>query len=230
MILESKLLSEAESSGVKRAIGDGSQGVAMTVIRLFVGENGRLEWICQGTGVLCLVKDYERRNFFMQFYKMDSGPELTWEMELYLELRLKFRGDRFYEFEGETSSVAFQFADLSESECFVSSVDGILTKKRERIKRRDIKKHGRAPPSASEVNNNRGGMDSEKRSSNGQEEEKDSGLFSTLFSRKGPRASKNKNNKKKSVAPRYPSPRTLSTLRSIKTGKLWRTLMDWMIT
>ncbi|CAB4058501.1 unnamed protein product [Lepeophtheirus salmonis] len=175
-------------------IPENCQGIAMTVVRLFFANPTKSDWDLQGTGAICLMKDYSRRSHYMQFLKADP-KEVHWEQELYLELRLKFRSDRFYEFEGDSGSIGIQFADLSESEIFVSAVESVLTKKLERIKRRDNKRkiHDTAP----ELNNNtskRGTKEVAASASSSNERDNESNFFSNIniFNRNRSRRSKKK--------------------------------------
>ncbi|XP_040579163.1 uncharacterized protein [Lepeophtheirus salmonis] len=194
MILQTRLLTDAEVKDLGSLIPENCQGIAMTVVRLFFANPTKSDWDLQGTGAICLMKDYSRRSHYMQFLKADP-KEVHWEQELYLELRLKFRSDRFYEFEGDSGSIGIQFADLSESEIFVSAVESVLTKKLERIKRRDNKRkiHDTAP----ELNNNtskRGTKDVAASASSSNERDNESNFFSNIniFNRNRSRRSKKK--------------------------------------
>lgn len=43
------------------------QSLASGVCQLLVADSAR-QWTLSGTGVVCLVKDYKRRNYFVQFF------------------------------------------------------------------------------------------------------------------------------------------------------------------
>ena len=78
-------------------------------------------YIFQLTGVACLVKDSNRRSYFIQIFDMDTSQRI-WEQELYFELDYKNPKNDFHVFEADESVIALYFAQVEEAAMFLNAV------------------------------------------------------------------------------------------------------------
>ncbi len=68
MSLPSGLLSPAENQQVKELLGVGKrQSLSTGVARVFItsAKSGHREWVPLVTGVICFVKDFDRRSYYI---------------------------------------------------------------------------------------------------------------------------------------------------------------------
>ena len=73
------------------------------------------------TGVVCLVKDSNRRSYFIQVFDMDI-PQRIWEQELYEEIDYKCPKHDVHVFEADQSMEALYFAEITEAQDFFQQV------------------------------------------------------------------------------------------------------------
>ena len=64
-----------------------------------------------------MVKDSNRRSYFMQVFDMNNRRRI-WEQEIYFELKYQNPKDDVHMFEAERSMVAFHFAQIEEAADF----------------------------------------------------------------------------------------------------------------
>ena len=76
---------------------------------------------CKVTGVACLVKDSNRKSYYIQIFDMDI-PQRIWEQELYEEFSFKTPKEDVIVFEAELSMVALYFAEILEASDFIQKV------------------------------------------------------------------------------------------------------------
>ena len=75
----SSLLSDYENSSLFASLGNDCISLTAAVCQLYRGDNGK--WTRIVTGVVSLVKDYNRRSYVMRMYDMESKI-MSWEQTL----------------------------------------------------------------------------------------------------------------------------------------------------
>ena len=75
------------------------------------GRQGR--WTLKDDGVLCFVKDHTRKSFFLRLFNL-STMQVSWEMELYLEMAMNIPKDFFMTFDGDLCRVGVNFYKAEE--------------------------------------------------------------------------------------------------------------------
>ncbi|KAK7868548.1 hypothetical protein R5R35_009448 [Gryllus longicercus] len=111
----SHLLAPDEADLVLGLLGNRCQALAMAVIQLFLTDPPcHATWRKHESGVLCLVKDSQRRSYFLRLYCI-SRRQMVWEHEVYNNLEYLSPKSFLHTFEGEDCIVAFNFASEDEA-------------------------------------------------------------------------------------------------------------------
>lgn len=149
----SSLLSTEENLQVFKLLGSRCQTIATTVVQLFTAPPNSLQWFKKDTGVLCFVKDFNKKNYFFRLFSLKRN-QLAWETEIYNNMEYSEAAPFFHTFEGkyiifhfvemvlykvtlgDDCIVAFNFANLPEANEFKAVVKSkIAAKKRKEEKR-----------------------------------------------------------------------------------------------
>ncbi|KAJ9584014.1 hypothetical protein L9F63_021643, partial [Diploptera punctata] len=97
----SKILSREENEHVFRLLGNRCQSLATAVVQLFVTDPpNHSSWRRSDAGILCLVKDNQRRSYFFRLYCLTRG-QMVWEHEVYNSMDYLSPRTWFHSFEGE---------------------------------------------------------------------------------------------------------------------------------
>lgn len=139
------LLTPDENEQVYRLLGNRCQSLAAGVVQVFVTDPpDHSAWRRFDAGVLCLVKDNQRRSYFFRLYCL-TRCQMVWEHEVYNSMDYKCPKMWLHTFEGEDSIVAFNFA----SEDDARSIKTILDEKLEAKKQRRLERRSRSSWQAS---------------------------------------------------------------------------------
>lgn len=111
----SSLLTKEENETVVNMLGSRCQTLATTVIQLFStdGPDGT-DWLKRASGVLCLIRDSNRRSYFFRLFCLTRG-QLIWEHEVYNSMEYTSPTTYLHTFEAEECLVAFNFANEAEA-------------------------------------------------------------------------------------------------------------------
>ncbi|GIY81439.1 wiskott-Aldrich syndrome protein [Caerostris darwini] len=132
----SSLLNQEENQKVFSALGKPCTTLATTVVQLYLTEEPyHLSWNKKYCGVICFVKDCDRRSYFIKLFDMDKCA-WVWEQELYNPFVYKQSCTFFHVFEADTSMAGLNFADIEEAENFKAAVQKQLQLRDERKKQR----------------------------------------------------------------------------------------------
>ena len=97
------------------------QSLCTAVIQLYTCGPNENRWVKKVTGVVCLVKDSNRRSYYIQVFDMDI-PQRIWEQELYNEIDYKCLKHNVHVFEADQSMAALYFAEITEAQDFFQQV------------------------------------------------------------------------------------------------------------
>lgn len=112
------------------------QSLSTSVVQLFTTRSpDHSTWLKEVTGVLCLVKDSNKRSYFCRIYCLMRN-ELVWEQELYTTIEFRRARPYLISFEGETGHVALNFAADPEADHFHQATSRVL-EARQRKRRRN---------------------------------------------------------------------------------------------
>ncbi|KDR14898.1 Neural Wiskott-Aldrich syndrome protein [Zootermopsis nevadensis] len=151
----SMLLTHDENEQIYRLLGNRCQTLATGVVQLFVTDPpDHSAWRRSDAGVLCLVKDNQRRSYFFRLYCL-TRCQMVWEHELYNSMDYKCPKMWLHTFEGEECIVAFNFASEDEARC----IKIVLNEKLEARKQRRLERRSRSSmqPSHKSVSSGHGG-------------------------------------------------------------------------
>lgn len=127
----SSLLSTDENLQVFNLLGNKCVTLATTVVQLYTTiPPVHSQWSKKGTGVLCFVRDVNRKNYFFRLYNL-KRDSMIWEHEMYNNMEYIESRPFFHMFEGEENIVAFNFANYDEARNFKNVV----------VKKISIRKH-----------------------------------------------------------------------------------------
>nr|CAD7404994.1 unnamed protein product [Timema poppensis] len=119
--------------------------LATAVVQLFLTDPpDHSAWRRRDSGVLCLVKDNQRRSYFFRLFCL-SRRQMVWEHEVYNTMDYKSPKPFLHTFEAEECIAAFNFAQ--EEEAIV--LRNILLQKLEAKKRRSVPTLCDSPTSSS---------------------------------------------------------------------------------
>ncbi|XP_066995437.1 actin nucleation-promoting factor WASL isoform X2 [Anabrus simplex] len=134
----SHLLAREETELVTRLLGHRCQALAMGIAQLFLTDGpDHSTWRKHDVGVLCLVKDSQRRSYFFRLYCV-IRRQMVWEHEVYNSLDYQSPKPFLHTFEAEEGIAAFNFA--SEEEAYAvrtALLEKLEAKKQRRLERRN---------------------------------------------------------------------------------------------
>jgi len=128
----SSLLSQSENELIFSILGFKCQALATTVVELYVASGKESsDWQKKEMGVICLVKDNNKRSYFFRLY-CPLRRQLFWEHEIYNDLKYLYPAPFFHSFEAEDYIAGFNFASEEEAEVLKTAVLETLDNKRRR--------------------------------------------------------------------------------------------------
>ncbi|CAF3798269.1 unnamed protein product [Rotaria sp. Silwood1] len=111
----SKNLSTNEIQCLYDLLGKNCVTLATTVAQILHADNNN--WKKQACGVLCFIKDYNKRNYYFRLYDLQL-KQIIYEETISSSLRLEKITNLFYTFNGMTCKVGINFIDQAEAEIF----------------------------------------------------------------------------------------------------------------
>ncbi len=123
MSLPSGLLSPEENELIRGLMTPKrQQSLSTTVARLHLASPSQGQgWTVLVTGVVCFVKDFDRRSYYIVALDMDRGCQV-WEQEIYSEMVYRHSQPCFHSFEAEREVAGISFADEREAQDFLNAV------------------------------------------------------------------------------------------------------------
>ncbi|KAI2803094.1 hypothetical protein BLOT_007217 [Blomia tropicalis] len=109
-----------------------STAVVQLLIALEQNNNNESQWCSQCTGVICLIKDYETRSYFMKIYDFDRKLLYTIfisDLHNYQQLE-----PQFHIFYIESQVYGLNFTSSFEANHFAKTVQSIISRKSVRLK------------------------------------------------------------------------------------------------
>ncbi|GFR15108.1 wiskott-Aldrich syndrome protein homolog [Trichonephila clavata] len=144
----SSLLSQEENQKVFLALGKSCSTLGTTVVQLFLTEEPyHSSWIKKYCGVVCFVKDCDRRSYFIKLFDMDKCS-WVWEQELYNQFVYKPSCTFFHVFEADNCMAGLNFADNDEALNFKSAIQKRLQMREERKRQRRMTQQSLQPSNA----------------------------------------------------------------------------------
>jgi len=111
----SVLLNREENNSIFGLLSRGETSLATGVIQLLITSPPRhTEWQLFGTGVICFVKNNQKRSYYFRLYDFDQKNPI-WEQEIYLHINYLQPDPLFHMFEADNCLAAFNFADQTDS-------------------------------------------------------------------------------------------------------------------
>ena len=104
-------LTEQEHNKLFELFTNRSYSLCTTIAQVLEGKQGR--WSMKDDGVLCFVKDHQKKSFFLRLFNL-SNMSCTWEMELYLEMSMNIPKDFFMTFDGDVCRIGINFFKAEE--------------------------------------------------------------------------------------------------------------------
>ncbi|XP_013097655.1 actin nucleation-promoting factor WASL isoform X2 [Stomoxys calcitrans] len=133
----SSLLTADENEAVFRMVGDKCQTLNTAVVQIYKTEaSAHSHWKKKYTGVVCFVKDWDLRSYFLRAYCLIKH-ELIWQHELYDAMKLNKARSFLLTFEGQDGHVGLNFVSEDECDSFYRAVDKTIeTRNQKRNKRK----------------------------------------------------------------------------------------------
>ncbi|XP_046400040.1 neural Wiskott-Aldrich syndrome protein-like [Ischnura elegans] len=133
----SNMITKEENELVFRLLGNRCQTLATSVVQLYLSEApDHRSWRKRECGVLCLVKDNQRRSYFFRLF-CPLRRILIWEHEVYNNMDYKSPLPYLHTFEAEECMAAFNFASESEASVMQNALlEKLQNRKQKRIDRR----------------------------------------------------------------------------------------------
>lgn len=129
----SKILSVEENSFVFSLLGKNCLSQCTAVAELFTADPPQFSyWNRFGMGVLCFVKDSEKRSYFMRLYCL-RRKQTIWEHEIYDELTCLQPRPYLIMFEGQPSIICLNFASEAEADKFSMLLQRYLQNRQKKI-------------------------------------------------------------------------------------------------
>ncbi|XP_035209353.1 neural Wiskott-Aldrich syndrome protein-like, partial [Stegodyphus dumicola] len=120
--------------------------LATAVVQLFLTEEpNHATWVKKNCGVVCFVRDGDRRSYFIKLFDMDKSAWI-WEQELYNQFVYKQPCPFFHTFEADNCMAGLNFASNEEAQDFKAAVQKKL-QERERRKREKRRAQQNVQPS-----------------------------------------------------------------------------------
>lgn len=116
------------------------QSLSSAVIQLYFSEKpDHKKWVLQNSGVVCFIKDYNKRSYFFYFYNFEnSSISFLWEQEVTNYFNYTKLTDVFHYFHSDDQNVAFNFLDSKEADKFYERVTSKLKDKLEKRERKIV--------------------------------------------------------------------------------------------
>lgn len=144
----SSLLSQEENQKIFLALGKSCSTLGTTVVQLFLTEEPyHSSWIKKNCGVVCFVKDCDRRSYFIKLFDMDKCV-WVWEQELYNQFVYKPSCTFFHVFEADNCMAGLNFADNDEALNFKSVIQKRLQMREERKRQKRMTQQSVQPSNA----------------------------------------------------------------------------------
>ena len=132
--VHSALISHDENEIVFSVLGEGRQSKATAVVQMFHAlPPGSLQWTKYKTGVLCFVKDYTQRSYFLRLVDIPTKT-IVFDQELYYDFVYKCPQPYFHTFAGDDFMVGLNFADAKEADHFTLVVNKAIAHNRQATK------------------------------------------------------------------------------------------------
>ncbi|EDV27225.1 uncharacterized protein TRIADDRAFT_54960 [Trichoplax adhaerens] len=130
--IPSKILTEEENRVIFDILASQKcTTLATTVVQVQLAQPNPSSWTKKCTGVLCLVKDYAVKSYFLRVYS-PVGKTLLWEQEIYLNFQYKKSTEYFHTFQAHDCTAGFNFADTDEAASFYLTLTNKLKLKKEK--------------------------------------------------------------------------------------------------
>ncbi|KRZ76020.1 putative succinyl-CoA ligase [GDP-forming] subunit beta, mitochondrial, partial [Trichinella papuae] len=128
----SLLLSPEENEQVFRCLGSKNYTLSTAVAQLLSVEHHTPDlWVSKQFGVVCLVKDYNARGYFLRMYDIKKGF-IVWEQEVYDEFSSTRLCDELLAFEGDYCMFGLNFASVDEANDFHCQIQKLQNRIAER--------------------------------------------------------------------------------------------------
>lgn len=134
--VSSSLLTQEENQKVFMALGKQCTTLSTTVVQLYLTEDpSHYMWVKKFCGVICFVRDCDRRSYFFKLFDMDRCSWI-WEQELYNPFAYKPACTYFHVFEADNCMAGLNFANNEEALYFKSAVQKKIQQRDERKRER----------------------------------------------------------------------------------------------
>lgn len=135
----SSSLSDDQNDQLFQLLGPKKVTLSSGVAQIFSTEPpAHSAWMKRHTGILCFVKDYIRKSYYMQMCCLDR-EELLWEHEMYEPFIMNNPRSYMLTFEGSDRIVSFNFAEDAEAASYLRAVRTVtsnrMRKKEDRSRR-----------------------------------------------------------------------------------------------
>ncbi|XP_041128891.1 wiskott-Aldrich syndrome protein [Polyodon spathula] len=101
----SQLISLRENAVLFNLIGARCLALASAVVQVYLSlPPERSSWTKCNSGVVCLIKDYSERSYFLRLYRVKQKGKLAWEQELYTQFEYSAPHPYFHTFLGDVST------------------------------------------------------------------------------------------------------------------------------
>ncbi|XP_058844231.1 actin nucleation-promoting factor WASL-like isoform X2 [Acipenser ruthenus] len=119
----SQLISLRENALLFNLIGARCLALASAVVQVYLAlPPDRSSWMKCHCGVVCLIKDYNERSYFLRLYSIKKA-KLAWQQELYIHFEYSALKPYLHTFLGDECPAALNFADEGEADKFKSVIE-----------------------------------------------------------------------------------------------------------
>ncbi|CAG7716878.1 unnamed protein product [Allacma fusca] len=125
------LLTHEENQCIFDILGKGRQTLSTAVVQLLVPTPDQSQWQKKETGVICFVRDQTKKSYFIQVLSL-RNKSMVFRQEIYNQFEYHMPEPFFLTFEGDSTMVGINFADISEASNFRDTLDNKLETKRQR--------------------------------------------------------------------------------------------------
>ncbi|XP_048011429.1 neural Wiskott-Aldrich syndrome protein-like isoform X1 [Megalobrama amblycephala] len=132
----SLLLTQQENETLFSYLGKKCSSLCSAVVQVYGAERNS-SWVKRCCGVACLVKDGQKRSYFIRVFDMKEGKVL-FDQEFYNNFLINSSRSYFITFAGDMCQIGLNFASEEEAKRFRSAANDILGRRgRKTEKRRD---------------------------------------------------------------------------------------------
>ncbi|XP_014662305.1 PREDICTED: neural Wiskott-Aldrich syndrome protein-like [Priapulus caudatus] len=127
----SSLLRNDENERLFGLLGKGCTTLVSAVVQVYLAEPNPQRWKRKTCGMVCFVKDGNKRSYFLRAYDLRQGA-LVWEQEVYTQFKYRSPRPYFHTFAGDMCEAGLNFASEQEAATLCSVLQSKINERQAR--------------------------------------------------------------------------------------------------